>query len=73
MHMGTAARPSTLSFLDRLRITQGLDASTLPCGCSVGRYLTYRDEILSIVDEARGCPEGHVLHQVIERVGRQAG
>jgi hypothetical protein len=49
-----------------MRILRGLRSRLLPCGCVVGIYETYENEIIAIVD-ARGATCGEDGHEA----GRQ--
>ena len=50
-----------------MRIRRGLSSRHLPCGCTVGVYETYRDEIVSIVDArgARCADSAHVVGNMV--------
>ena len=55
-----------LSFRDRFRIHEGVSGGMLVCGCAFGRYLTYSGSLLTIVDDATSCREGHVRGLVLQ-------
>lgn len=42
--------PHRLNWLNMLRIRQCVGGAHLSCGCYTGRYLTYSDELVEIVD-----------------------
>jgi hypothetical protein len=59
-------RPRKLSFFEGLAIKDGVGGGLLPCGCAYGRYVTYRDASLTVIDDvSRQCPEHHERHMVI--------
>jgi hypothetical protein len=46
-----------------MRIRRGLSRQVLPCGCLVGVYETYRDEVVRIVDmRGEHCADATHLH-----------
>lgn len=46
-----------------MRIRRGLSSQVLPCGCLVGVYETYRDEVVRIVDvRGENCAEATHIH-----------
>ncbi len=56
-----------VTWLDRLRIRQCVGSATLPCGCGTGRYLSYSDELIEIIDQhasACGNPR-HIVDMVV--------
>ena len=56
-----------LTFLERLQISRCLGGTLLPCGCAIGRYLTYAGEVVLIIDEsAERCrDEAHQVDCVV--------
>ncbi|HUF23806.1 MAG TPA: hypothetical protein VMN81_06740 [Vicinamibacterales bacterium] len=58
--------PRRLSWRDRFQIRDGLAGGMLPCGCAFGRYLTYSGAVLTVIDDASGCREGHLADRVLE-------
>ena len=51
-----------------LRILRGLDSRTLPCGCLVGVYETYRSQTVAIIDvKGSSCTQpGHCIDSPVE-------
>ncbi len=58
--------PRRLSIRDRLQISDGLEGGTLDCGCVFGRYLKYGGTVLTVIDDASQCREGHSAGVVID-------
>ena len=50
-----------------MRIRRGLGSRRLPCGCVVGVYETYRDEVVTILDApGANCEEpAHLAGNVL--------
>lgn len=67
--MGTNGFPRKLSLRDRFRIHDGLSGGLLECGCACGRYLTYAGTVLTVIDDASACRDGHarglVMHETL--------
>lgn len=64
--------PRRLSWRDRFQIRDGLAGGRLPCGCAFGRYLTYAGAVLTVIDDASGCREGHRDERIVEELPRRA-
>jgi|WetSurMetagenome_2_1015567.scaffolds.fasta_scaffold59290_2 hypothetical protein len=52
-----------LTWHERILIRLCVGGSLLSCGCLTGRYLSYSEELLEVIDE-RGRLCGNVRHQL---------
>jgi hypothetical protein len=59
--------PRKLRVLERTQIARCLSGQRLACGCLAGRYLTYSDHVLVVIDaDADGCAlHAHHIDDVI--------
>lgn len=63
--MMKAEHPRWLTLRERMQICRCLSGLRLPCGCVAGRYLTYSDDEITVIDHAGRLCAVHRVDSVI--------